>query len=567
VRCSTREDSVTIPTPPTAIIKRTGTRIATTAIMFHNGDLTSGISKAVQENKLVVCFVRADGTNASEVWENEWLSGPSDDESTASFGDLLSTRAVVLRLNHGTQEANFLNAFCKITEPPTLVIIHNGQVLEKIEGDVTKEEFVGRIRAATKLGETTSSSVSPITSQAPAQTAAQPAQPPQRVSDTPQQQTSTSPQPPSAMQNLFPDRAQQHAAEQTRREAIEKAERSARAAARKKEADEANATSTSTTTSSKAQASARSDWLVQQKQRKDEAKREKERILAQIEADKQNRKARAQAQRNTEQPPTESSTPLPQSSSSKPSSSSILPAATHVSLQIRLFDGSSIKSRFPPTATLANDVRNWVRLSAPSTQPSEVPYTFRQILTPLPPRAIGVSEEHHSLRELDLVPSATLVLAPVNGYADAYTGVGAGEAGYLGTAWNLASRLIGSVAGLVPGLSGIVGPASSDSAHTGPSGTTAASGPSSSSSAAAPSTPLPNTSSSRNIKVKTLADQRADASAREKDLNGGGEDGRGAETEFYNGNSLGFEPRPKDDDGDRSGDARNRKGKGKERED
>jgi hypothetical protein len=50
-----------------------------------------------------------------------------------------------------------------------------------------------------------------------------------------------------------------------------------------------------------------------------------------------------------------------------------------------------------------------------------------------------------------------------------------------------------------------------------------------------------------------------------KALGGEGEEG-GAETEFYNGNSLGFEPRPKDE-GEGGGEARSRKGKGKERED
>jgi chemotaxis protein histidine kinase CheA len=538
--------------------------------MFHNGDLTSGISRAVQENKLVVCFVRADEDETSTVWEDEWLQNSSDDNSTTSFGDLLSTRAVMLRLNYGTQEANFLNAFCKITEAPTLVIIHDGQVLEKIEGHVTKEEFVARIRKSAKLEETASSSLPPPTPSQPAtQPTAQSAQTSQVAAATSQQPSSSS-QNPSAMQNLFPDRAQHHAAERSRREAAEKAERAARAAARKKEADDANPTSTPTITSSRAEASARRDWLVQQKQRKDEAKKEKERILAQIEADKQNRKARAQAQRNAEQSSGESSTPLPPSSSLKSSSSSAIPTATHVSLQIRLFDGSSIKSRFLSTATLATDVRDWIRYNAPSTQLSEVPYTFRQILTPSPPRAIGVSEEHHSLRELDLIPSATLVLAPVSGYSDAYTGVGAGETGYLGAAWNLASGLVGSVASFVPGLGGIVGPTTSNSDQAASQGRSTNTSSGSSSASAAPSTPLTSnagTSSSRTIKVKTLADQRADASALEKDLNGG-QDGRGgAETEFYNGNSLGFEPRPKDDDAGGTREARSRKGKGKERED
>ncbi|KAF1819153.1 uncharacterized protein K489DRAFT_326414 [Dissoconium aciculare CBS 342.82] len=507
--------------------------------MFHDGDLTSGITKAVQGNKLVVCFVRAEDDEASDLWENEWLSKPVDAESTTTFGQQLSTKAVILRLRYGTQEANFLNAFCQITEPPTLVVVHNGQVLEKVEGDVTKEEFIARIRKATKMGgETSWSWIPSTTSQAAAQTV----------------QSS-----PAASSSSQQPRAQQHAAEQSRRDAAQKAER---AAAREKQLEEATAANPAAA----AEARSRRDWLFQQKKRNEEAKREKERVLAQIEADKQNRKARTQAQRDARLPPSKSIDDPSQSTtpSSKPTSSP-LHTASQVSLQIRLFDGSSIKSRFPPTATLAADVRQWISSTVSTTvQPTDTPYTFRQILSPAQPRAIGVSEEHQSLRALDLIPSATLVLVPVSGYADAYGGAAGG--GYLGAAWNLASELLGSVAGIVPGLGGLAGPAST--------------APPPPSDAAAPSSPLGTasaaTAASARPKVKTLADQRAEEAAAETHARTGAdhdEENRG-ETEFYNGNSLGFEGRPRnDDDGshhrddEAKGSTKRRTGKGKDRDD
>jgi chemotaxis protein histidine kinase CheA len=530
--------------------------------MFHDGDLTSGITKAVQGNKLVVCFVRAEDDEASDLWENEWLSKPVDAESTTTFGQQLSTKAVILRLRYGTQEANFLNAFCQITEPPTLVVVHNGQVLEKVEGDVTKEEFIARIRKATKLGDETSWSWIPsTTSQAAAQTvqsspaasssSQQPVESSSAASSSSQQPQSQS-QP--GIQNLFPERAQQHAAEQSRRDAAQKAER---AAAREKQLEEATAANPAAA----AEARSRRDWLFQQKKRNEEAKREKERVLAQIEADKQNRKARTQAQRDARLPPSKSIDDPSQSTtpSSKPTSSP-LHTASQVSLQIRLFDGSSIKSRFPPTATLAADVRQWISSTVSTTvQPTDTPYTFRQILSPAQPRAIGVSEEHQSLRALDLIPSATLVLVPVSGYADAYGGTAGG--GYLGAAWNLASELLGSVAGIVPGLGGLAGPAST--------------APPPPSDAAAPSSPL-GTAASARPKVKTLADQRAEEAAAETHARTGAdhdEENRG-ETEFYNGNSLGFEGRPRDDDDgshhrddEAKGSTKRRTGKGKGRDD
>lgn len=64
--------------------------------MFYDGDLQSGISKALQESKLVTCFVagilvpnttyfsgqladcdRPDGDVESRSWENDFLEDPS----------------------------------------------------------------------------------------------------------------------------------------------------------------------------------------------------------------------------------------------------------------------------------------------------------------------------------------------------------------------------------------------------------------------------------------------------------------------------------------------------------
>ena len=50
------------------------------------------------------------------------------------------------------------------------------------------------------------------------------------------------------------------------------------------------------------------------------------------------------------------------------------------------------------------------------------PYTFKQILTPKPNRTISRDEEEESLLSLDLPPSATLVMVPIQGHFVAYPG-------------------------------------------------------------------------------------------------------------------------------------------------
>lgn len=547
--------------------------------MFHTGDITSGISKAVQEQKFVACFVREDDDAVSTTWEDEWLARPLKGfggEGDVKFGELVAENAVLLRLTFGSQEANFLNAFTPITNAPTIVVIRNGQVLEKIESDVTQGDFILRLSRATgfsaNLQETKKSTADEAAAETTATTTAttqsqpqpQPAQETisapveapveaQREAPAASQSASPPPAPPTDssadMSSLFPDRAARLAADQARREAALQAERRARATLRRKESEAANADTSDPSTSTaatraEADVAARRDWLIQQKQRKDEAAREKARILAQIEADKADRKARAAKAANRDE---ETSSPLRPATAAATSLRRAGPAAI-CSLQIRLFDGRAVKGRFDPrTTTLAEGVRKWVaeqQKQEPSTAdsatpPDNTPYTFRQILAPAPNRTIEVSEEHKSLEELDLAPTATLVLVPVPGaHADAYAGAGGGV---VGAAAGLAWRAAGAVWSLVPGWGGSAGeqgpPQSQEESHG---------------NVASFSIGTAGAGASRG-NVKTLADQRAEAAAKRK--------ADGGEAEFYNGNSLGFAGR-KGEDRDSKGDQDEKDGKG-----
>ena len=86
-------------------------------------------------------------------------------------------------------------------------------------------------------------------------------------------------------------------------------------------------------------------------------------------------------------------------------------------LQIRCFDGSILRRRFPSDQTLATHVRGWLEQEG-FKQGS--PYTFRQILTPLPNRTISESKEAESLEALNLTPSATLFIVPAKNASTAY---------------------------------------------------------------------------------------------------------------------------------------------------
>lgn len=87
------------------------------------------------------------------------------------------------------------------------------------------------------------------------------------------------------------------------------------------------------------------------------------------------------------------------------------------SLQVRLFNGLTIRRQFEPQSTLSENVRPWI---SQQRTDGDTPYTLKQIVTPLPSRTITLTEEEETLQSLGLLPSATLVMVPIQGYTGAY---------------------------------------------------------------------------------------------------------------------------------------------------
>ncbi|KAK3110031.1 hypothetical protein LTR53_016103, partial [Teratosphaeriaceae sp. CCFEE 6253] len=509
-------------------------------------------------SKLVACFIRADADAASTEWEEEWL---------ADLAEVITEKAVLLRLDHGGAEAGFLGAFCKVEKAPMVVVIQNGRVLEKLEGGVGRDEFVERLLRALGLGEdgeddqdveekevklgddtakgdvaqaasALASAVLPQSATSALASTLTPDSPP----STPQAQPPSSSQDPST---LFPDRAARLAADKAARDKTDAAAKQARADARRKEAEDAHAhhrggdkgkgkASDPPTTDQRARAS----YLSQQKERNAEAKLERARILAQIEADKANRRARRTQPPSAAEDESGASVPLPPNGLA--SSLRSAGASGSCALQIRLFDGSALRGRFPASQTLGKDVRAWVREQAPEgSGGADIPYTFRRILAPQPSRSIEVGEEGQSLGELGLVPSATLVLVPIPGAVSAYAGAGAGAGGW--AAWP--SSLLSSAYGAMPDV-GYYLPSFSRLYMGGVGDEQEASNVQGGAMAGADS--LPNTNAggagvgggAEGRRTRTLFDQRVEAER------------KGKRTEFYNGNSSAFEGRKDDKDGE-----------------
>ena len=198
------------------------------------------------------------------------------------------------------------------------------------------------------------------------------------------------------------------------------------------------------------------ELAAQQKQRKAAEREELQRIIRLVEADKAERRARQQRGRDAMNQP-----------STKELRSAKEPSAKHSQskgchIQIRLFDGSTIRTQFFPTATLHQDVRPWISsalgsqsLSSGQPKTAKIPhYTFKQILAPLPSRALTDADENESLATLGLPPSATLVLVSTSNTVNT---ANATLGGTLDTPYRLFAMLYALLAGWIQLIVGMLG--------------------------------------------------------------------------------------------------------------
>jgi hypothetical protein len=220
-----------------------------------------------------------------------------------------------------------------------------------------------------------------------------------------------------------------------------KAERAARALERKRSLEAAGHSDPKKTTDLK--------YALMQKKMQQEVRDERTRILKRVEDDKVERRTKEAHRKEQAKIGTEAS-------SSEPSNTAALKRldqraareAAQCAIQVRLFDGTTIKSRFSSQNTLREHVRRWIDNQQLA---GDAPYTFKQISIPQRNRTITTLEEEESLQLAGLAPSATLVLVPVKYYSTAYAG---GTGGYLSIMTSLGYQLVSSSFGLVIGTLG-----------------------------------------------------------------------------------------------------------------
>ncbi|KAF3063635.1 UBX domain-containing protein 4 [Daldinia childiae] len=493
--------------------------------VFFQGSLQDGISLAIHQSKMVLAFV-TDSGDESQLWENELLANDS-------LKAPLKNQAVALRLQAGSEEAGFLEALFPIPKKPTVVIIQNGTLKEYIQGGTAKEDLVRRIEAILSTATVTqtqqtataparqASSQPPPAAQAPVSTSSNVLDDlyddydiPARPSPVPAE-SSREGQSSQEAKRLEAEKKAKEAKEAKAKETKAKAEQEAKAKAeREAQAQERRRASESNEGQSSTTNRPERSYAEEVRQQKIRATEDRKRILKRIEDDKRERREREAKERqarlllNATNDTEASSSQTPAIPLARRQASS---SGDHCNLQVRLFDGSTIRSRFKSDATLNKEVRKWIDEDRTD---GDAPYTFRIVLTPLPNKAVEPAEETESLLSLGLAPSATLVLVHAK-YSSAFARASDGliwrslayVLGFFGSGYGFLVGMLGGLAGLL-----------------------------SSRGAASP----------EEVPLQNLAEDRIASGIR-----GFYEaEDRRRDAQLYNGNSLNFEPRRDEDDED-----------------
>ncbi|KAI9669122.1 MAG: hypothetical protein M1831_000714 [Alyxoria varia] len=526
---------------------------------FYDGDLQSGISLAVQQGKHVLCFVN-DESDESKFWESELLTDQWTPEG-------MLRHTVGLKIQAGSQEAGFLSAIYPTSETPTILIIHQGKVLEQIGPGTEKEAFAERIRGAVTRD-------MPDASQSDG---SNPPMPPSQMMDRlPSSQTE---QNASAQTNAVPTTTSNSTSQATDSPSNQNNANTTTSAASSRSAQHPSAPNTAISAAStppstnkgkgKAAPTPPSHPSTTQPQRnqqvneaatqrlrqKQEADRERSRILARVEADKIERRKQAQDARLTRQEEgaqQQESESIEAAHSKKPVTDERALRAG-CALQVRQLDGSVLRSRFQTDDTLNGAVRKFVD---GKRSDGGMPYTFKVVLTPQPSRAVSGDEESQPLKDLGLAPSATLVLVPVQNVVRAYEGSQGGIIGFFNSVMAMIVGFVAAVWGAIVAFVGSISErgttSSSPVGNSDPSSASASAGGSDAKRSSASTTA--GNSSSSNIRVHTLRDQSqpknndAGRRGRATDRQGNDDD----PDQLYNGNTLNFEPKNERDD-DESG--------------
>lgn len=301
-----------------------------------------------------------------------------------------------------------------------LTCARNGALVANLAAGASEAEFLEAMRKAPVPGEEPDVQSPPLAADTPASSSS----------------SSASPAPIQDRNAVYEERK---ARMEQRRVAEEKEEREKRLARER--------TRRESITADPPGRSSNTTYLEQQRKRQLAAQEERQRVLRLLENDKIERRQREAKRKQALAEDHDGAPPGPAAKENIPQKSPTpRPTGTETALSFRLLDGSSLKTKFPSLSLLGTDVRQWLDANR---NDGDHPYSFLQILAPLPNKQLSISDENSSLSDLGLSPTATLVLVPAQSYTTAYSGGGTStETGILAKAYSMFYGAVTTVLGV-----------------------------------------------------------------------------------------------------------------------
>lgn len=312
---------------------------------------------------------------------------------------VVSEQMVPLAVNEGTQDYTNFTQFVPVDVVPSIYIIHQSKVVDMIKESeqVNKEALLTRLQDALNNSE-------------PSPAPAAPAAP--SVNNT-----QSSPAPAEPTEPAVPQSTPQSAAS-TAEPVTEPATESVAGTGSESRSEQSSqshsrdlpnkpkpkSTNVSSGGNQKPSVSSQQQKYREQIQRQRQAEvEERKRILKLVEKDRKERQTADRQRRLSNDPDSTRSKPRAFSNSAE------------CALSIRLFDGTALKHRFSALDSM-DVVRQWVDSNRTD---GDGPYSFHQ---PITKHTFSTGDEGKTLRDLELTPSAALVLKPASNYASAYAG-------------------------------------------------------------------------------------------------------------------------------------------------
>ncbi|KAK9323237.1 hypothetical protein V1517DRAFT_321074 [Lipomyces orientalis] len=367
---------------------------------IFESSVETAVGRSIQQRIPLVVFI-SDDSNESRTWITDLLETEEVERTIGQY-------SVPLRLVNGSTEAEYFAQIFPIVNVPSLYIVNNGVVVDYIAGSIDLSAFIDRLQKAlipTAASSAINSSDSRSTLQPTSSSHPESVAPESNLTHDVAGSSSDSPRTDSDAPSTAP--AVRLSVEEQLEERKVQIENKIKADKEKKKQPLPIKHIETGPIANKYQEQLRRKRLQESEER--------QRILKLLQDDREERKSRNHRDDSASSSRLSSSTsPNPDIRAHKRTASADINHHNDSALAIRLFDGSTIKNRFPRLATLG-DVRQWIDANRTD---GDAPYS---ILSQFPHKVFSASDENETLVALELHPTATLILKPISNYASAYS--------------------------------------------------------------------------------------------------------------------------------------------------